>query len=124
METQELYRGRLIDHIQLVVADLDASRRFYQAVFQVLGIPIGGMAEDYFWADELFVSTAGSKAAQGQLTGRHHFTESGSRMAVRTTAHPASAPITPDTMRRFCLILTATISRPSTMVSRIEALPR
>jgi len=42
METQELYRGRLIDHIQLVVADLDASRRFYQAVFQVLGIPIGG----------------------------------------------------------------------------------
>ena len=72
METQELYRGRLIDHIQLVVADLDASRRFYQAVFQVLGIPIGGMAEDYFWADELFVSTADSKAAQGQLTGRHH----------------------------------------------------
>jgi len=137
METQELYRGRLIDHIQLVVADLDASRRFYQAVFQVLGIPIGGMAEDYFWADELFVSTADSKAAQGQLTGRHHlafqakdraavdvFTESGSRMAVRTTAHPASAPIIPDTMRRFCLILTATISRPSTMVSRIEALPR
>ena len=27
METQELHRGRLIDHLQLVVRDLDASRR-------------------------------------------------------------------------------------------------
>ena len=72
METQELHRGRLIDHIQLVVSDLAASRRFYEAVFQVLDIPIGGSAEDYFWADELFVSSADSRAARGQLTGRHH----------------------------------------------------
>ena len=72
METQELHRGRLIDHVQLVVRDLDASRRFYAAVFEVLGIPMGGKGEDYFWADELFVSTANSKAAQGKLTGRHH----------------------------------------------------
>ena len=36
METQELHRGRLIDHIQLVVADLAASRRFYEAVMDVL----------------------------------------------------------------------------------------
>ena len=68
----ELYRGRLIDHIQLVVRDLKASRRFYGAVFEVLGIPVGGEAEDYFWADELFVSSADSRAAQGLLTGRHH----------------------------------------------------
>ena len=67
----ELHRGRLIDHIQLVVRDLPASRRFYDAVFKVLGLPIGGEADDYFWVDELFVSTADSKAAQGQLTGRH-----------------------------------------------------
>ena len=33
METMELHRGRLVDHIQLVVADLGASRRFYEAVF-------------------------------------------------------------------------------------------
>ncbi|HWW55791.1 MAG TPA: VOC family protein [Sphingopyxis sp.] len=72
METQELHRGRLIDHIQLVVADLKASRAFYGAVFDVLDVPIGGEAEDYFWADELFVSTADSEAALGQLTGRHH----------------------------------------------------
>ncbi len=72
METMELHRGRLIDHIQLVVADLAASRRFYEAVFDVLEVPIGGTADDYFWADELFVSSADSQAAQGKLTGRHH----------------------------------------------------
>ena len=72
METQELHRGRLIDHIQLVVRDLPASQTFYEAVFKALNIPLGGKSDDYFWADELFVSTASSQAAQGQLTGRHH----------------------------------------------------
>lgn len=72
MEVQELHRGRLVDHIQLVVRDLAASRRFYEAILGALGIPIGGTAEDYFWADELFVSSAASRAAQGHLTGRHH----------------------------------------------------
>ena len=72
MEIQELHRGRLIDHVQLVVADIGASRRFYGAVFDVLGIPIGGEAKDYFWADELFVSTPDSEAPLGVLTGRHH----------------------------------------------------
>ena len=72
MAAQKLERGRLIDHIQLVVADLPASRRFYGAIFDTLGVPVGGEAEDYFWADELFVSTADSRAAQGKLTGRHH----------------------------------------------------
>ncbi|MBZ9807373.1 MULTISPECIES: VOC family protein [unclassified Mesorhizobium] len=69
---EELHRGRLIDHIQLVVRDIAASRRFYEAVFRVLDIPIGGSAADYFWADELFISTADSRAARGELTGRHH----------------------------------------------------
>ena len=63
METQELHRGRLIDHIQLVVRDLEASRNFYSAIFDVLGIPMGGSEDSYFWADELFVSTADSPAA-------------------------------------------------------------
>ena len=72
METQELHRGRLIDHIQLVVHDLAASQAFYTAVFDVLNIPLAGKGDDYFWADELFVSTAGSQAAAGKLTGRHH----------------------------------------------------
>ncbi|KRB85384.1 glyoxalase [Sphingomonas sp. Root710] len=72
METQELHRGRLIDHIHLVVKDFPASRTFYEAVLGVLGIPVGGRADDYIWADELFISTADSEAAQGRLTGRHH----------------------------------------------------
>jgi len=72
METQELYRGRLIDHIQLIVRDIEASRRFYEAVFAAIEIPIAGEGKDFFWADELFVSTADSEAAAGKLTGRHH----------------------------------------------------
>ena len=69
----ELHRGRLIDHIQLVVKDLAASKRFYTAAFGALGIPIAGEGPDHFWADELFVSNTGSKEAQGALTGRMHF---------------------------------------------------
>ena len=42
METQQLHRGRLIDHIQLVVRDLPASQAFYQAVLDALGVPMGG----------------------------------------------------------------------------------
>jgi len=72
METQELHRGRLIDHIQLVVNDLAESQKFYTAVFKILDISIGGTGDDFFWADELFVSTPSSQAAQGKLTGRHH----------------------------------------------------
>ncbi|MBL0730790.1 VOC family protein [Piscinibacter sp. HJYY11] len=73
MNTHELHRGRLFDHLQLVVRDLPPSQRFYTAVLEVLGIPIGGSGDGYFWADELFVSTVSSQAAQGHLTGRHHF---------------------------------------------------
>ncbi|WP_312569453.1 VOC family protein [Comamonas sp.] len=72
METQELHRGRLIDHLQLVVQDLPASQRFYTAILAALEVPIGGTGDGYFWADELFVSTANSQAAQGALTGHHH----------------------------------------------------
>lgn len=83
METNELHRGRLIDHIQLIVRDLAASRRFYQAVFDTIGIPIAGEGEDYFWADELFISSADSDAAAGKLTGRHHLAfQSRSRATV------------------------------------------
>lgn len=72
METQELYRGRLIDHIHLVVKDLNKSREFYTAIFAELAIPIGGEGPNFFWADELFISSPDSPAAMGKLTGRHH----------------------------------------------------
>jgi catechol 2,3-dioxygenase-like lactoylglutathione lyase family enzyme len=72
MELQTMHRGRMIDHLQLVVADLGASRRFYEAVLGAVCIPIGGAGEDFFWADELFVSSRDSRAALGHLTGRVH----------------------------------------------------
>ncbi len=68
----ELHRGRLIDHIQLVVADLEASRRFYEAVFKVLNVPLESNSPDHFWGDELFVSKRDGPEAAGILTGRHH----------------------------------------------------
>ena len=90
METQELHRGRLIDHIQLVVRDLDASRNFYAVIFDVLGIPMGGSEDSYFWADELFVSTADSPAAAGELTGRHHLAFQARDRAMVDAFHTAA----------------------------------
>lgn len=72
METQSLQRGRLIDHIQLVVRSLPASKRFYSAVLEALQVPISGEVDDFFWADELVVSSVESDSAIGKLTGRCH----------------------------------------------------
>jgi len=72
MSEQRLHRGRLIDHLQLVVRDIAASRRFYSAIFAALDIPLGGEGPDHFWHDELFISTRQSAAAAGVVTGRVH----------------------------------------------------
>lgn len=125
METQELHRGRLIDHVQLVVRDLDASRRFYEAVFAALEVPMGGVAEDYFWADELFFSTADSPAAQGQLTGRHHLAFQARDGAMVEAFHkaalthggkdngaPGERPYHPVITPRSCWTPMATTSKP------------
>lgn len=50
----EMRRGRLIDHVQLRTKDLAASRRFYSALMEVLGIEI--VTDDcYFFFDEVWV---------------------------------------------------------------------
>ena len=90
METNELHRGRLIDHLQLVVRDVAASRAFYETILAVLGIPLGGSGEDYFWADELFVSTADSKAAAGERTGRTHLAFQAKDRAMVDRFHAAA----------------------------------
>ena len=69
MGTTQLHRGRLIDHIQLVVRDLALSRKFYTAVLNVLEIPVIDTADGYFWADELVVSSPESAESRGVLTG-------------------------------------------------------
>src|SRR5688572_4238320 len=83
MNMQELHRGRLIDHVQIVAKNLEVSKKFYTNILQALGIPLGGEGIDYFWADELIVSTKESKAADGRLTGRTHLAfQAPSREAV------------------------------------------
>ncbi|HET9930618.1 MAG TPA: VOC family protein [Polyangiaceae bacterium] len=55
----EFHRGRLIDHVHLRVADVEASKRFYRAVFASLGLPdIVHEGPGFFYADELFVDKA------------------------------------------------------------------
>ena len=54
----EAHAGRLFDHVHLRVADLTASRRFYEAALSVLGIEVGG-GDEAFHADELYVSADG-----------------------------------------------------------------
>ena len=90
MEAQELHRGRLIDHVQLVVRDLAASRTFYEAILRVLKIPIGGTGDGFFWADELCISTPESKEAQGRLTGRHHLAFQAQDRAMVDAFHKAA----------------------------------
>jgi catechol 2,3-dioxygenase-like lactoylglutathione lyase family enzyme len=58
--------GRLIDHVHLVVRDLDASKRFYRAALGALGVPIARERPNSFSADELYVSGG------EPLTGRVH----------------------------------------------------
>ena len=90
METQEIFRGRLIDHVQLVVKDVAASKRFYKAIFEVLNIPLGGEGDDFFWADELFISGRDSDAALGELTGRVHIAFQGKDRETVKRFHAAA----------------------------------
>lgn len=53
----KFYRGRLFDHVHLVVANLEASRCFYGAAIGGLGLPVQIVdGPGFFYADELFVS--------------------------------------------------------------------
>lgn len=55
----EFHRGRLFDHVHLRVADVDASKRFYQAAFNALGL--GGEVvegDGNFYLDDLYVDKA------------------------------------------------------------------
>ena len=61
-------RGRLIDHVHLRVKDVEASKRFYRAVFESLGLR--GIAQDgegWFQADELYVDKADGPVSRVHL---------------------------------------------------------
>jgi catechol 2,3-dioxygenase-like lactoylglutathione lyase family enzyme len=55
----DYHLGRLIDHVHLRVADLEASKRFYKAVLLAIGSDFDGEGEHHFCADELYVSDDG-----------------------------------------------------------------
>jgi catechol 2,3-dioxygenase-like lactoylglutathione lyase family enzyme len=61
----EVKRGRLIDHLHLRTRDLGASRTFYAAIMDVLGIPLVA-GDGHFYADELWVD-------RGETPSRVHF---------------------------------------------------
>lgn len=131
METNQLYRGRLIDHLQLVVRNFKASRDFYTAVLDVLEVPIAGTTENYFWADELVVSSVDSPEALGVLTGRHHLAfQAKDRATVdafyraalthggRDNGAPGERAYHQGTTLLSCLTPTGTTLRPCTMARR------
>ena len=86
----QLHRGRLLDHVQLVVRDLAASRRFYQAVMETIGIPPGPAGDDHFSYDELWISTPQSPSAHGELTGRVHLAFATRDRAIVDAFHRAA----------------------------------
>ena len=63
----EFQQGRLIDHLHLRVADIEASRRFYAAALGALGIPIQRSAPTMFQADELYVSPIDAGGAPSRV---------------------------------------------------------
>lgn len=64
----QFHRGRLLDHVHLRVADVEASKRFYRAVFASLGLPeIVHEGPGFFQADELFVDKADAYTSRVHL---------------------------------------------------------
>ncbi|WP_207480694.1 VOC family protein [Arenibaculum pallidiluteum] len=62
-----LHRGRLIDHLHLRVSDLEASRRFYKAALQAVGITEFRESADHFAADELWIDRADGPVSRVHL---------------------------------------------------------
>jgi catechol 2,3-dioxygenase-like lactoylglutathione lyase family enzyme len=68
----QFHVGRLIDHVGLVVADLEASKRFYGAVLGVLGLELDLRGEHAFECDELSVGDAAYVGDHGTQPHRAH----------------------------------------------------
>jgi catechol 2,3-dioxygenase-like lactoylglutathione lyase family enzyme len=52
----EFHQGRLLDHVHLRVRDLEASKRFYRAAVEALGLELTRESKSAFVVDELYVS--------------------------------------------------------------------
>jgi catechol 2,3-dioxygenase-like lactoylglutathione lyase family enzyme len=75
----EAHAGRLLDHVHLRVRDLEASKRFYRAAAEVLGLELREH-DGSFALDELYVSDDGEpshvhlafQAADQDVVARFH----------------------------------------------------
>jgi catechol 2,3-dioxygenase-like lactoylglutathione lyase family enzyme len=56
MTDMVFHQGRLLDHVHLRVSDLEASKTFYAAALEAVGLGISTEGPGFFAADELFVS--------------------------------------------------------------------
>ena len=55
-----LHLGRLIDHVHIVVSDLERSRVFYKSILESIGKRLNNNDVHDFGSDELFVSQVNS----------------------------------------------------------------
>ena len=62
----EAHAGRLLDHVHLRVADLEASKRFYGAALTALGLTLRE-GDGHFASDELWVTDDGEPTARLHL---------------------------------------------------------
>ena len=64
----QFHLGRLIDHLHIRVADVQASKRFFRAVVASLGVPDSIVeGNGFFYADELFVDKADGPVSRVHL---------------------------------------------------------
>lgn len=62
------HQGRLVDHLHLRVADLEASKRFYRSALEALDLLHGYREGDgYFTVDELYVDRADGRVSHVHL---------------------------------------------------------
>ena len=82
--------GRLIDHVHLVVSDVETSRRFYRAVLGALGRELTYEAADAFASDELFVSSVREVGAHATSPHRVHLAFQASDRDIVARFHAAA----------------------------------
>ena len=87
---REDHLGRLIDHVHLLVRDLEASRSFYRAVLASIGRELTYEAAHAFACDELFVSSAREAGAHATGPHRVHLAFQGSDRAAVARFHAAA----------------------------------
>lgn len=74
----EIHLGRVVDHIQLGVRDLERSKAFYRAVLTALGRDLTSEHSDHFASDELIVAKA-----EGETSNVHLAFQAGDEEQVR-----------------------------------------